>query len=169
MFILNEKPLSPDVAFVAEVDGDTIQFPANWLRLSSPEEREAIGITEEPDPTPVDQRFWWDTGIPKDHAQLVEQWIGQVKQTAGSLLSSTDWYITRNAETGINIPQEVLDRRAEIRAYSNTKELAILSTTTTEELAALVTGSDFNQWEEPVEVPAEEGPVDGTSQDMLLM
>lgn len=168
MFILNEKPLSPDVAFEAEVGGDTIQFPANWLRLATPEEREAVGITEVPDPTPVDQRFWWDTGIPKDHAQLVEQWIGQVKQTAGSLLSSTDWYVTRNAETGINIPQEVLDRRAEIRGYSNTKELAILSTTSTEELAALVTDSDFNQWEEVQPSGEDSLVVDGTSTDTLI-
>jgi len=30
-------------------------------------------------------------------------------------LSSTDWYITRNAETGVDIPQDILDKRAEAR------------------------------------------------------
>lgn len=147
MFILDGKPLSPDRAFTHA----GIQYPANWLRLSSPEEREAIGITEEPDPIPVDQRFYWDTGIPKDHAQLVEQWVGQIKQTAGSLLSQTDWYITRASETGVAAPQSVLDRRAEIRTLSNDKEAFLTATTTTDELAAYVTGPDFNIWETPVQ------------------
>ena len=155
MFILNGQPLSPDRAFTAEVDGQTIQYPANWLRLSSPEEREAIGIIEEPDPIPVDQRFYWDTGIPKDHAQLVEQWVGQVKQTAGSLLSQTDWYITRASETGVAAPQSVLDRRAEIRTLSNDKEAFLKATATTDELAAYVTGPEFNVWETPVQIPDE--------------
>ena len=151
MFILDGKPLSPDVAFTH----DGIQYPANWLRLSSPEEREAIGITEEPDPIPVDQRFYWDTGIPKDHAQLVEQWVGQIKQTAGSLLSQTDWYITRASETGVAAPQSVLDRRAEIRTLSNEKEAFLEATTTTDELAAYVTGPEFSVWETPVQIPDE--------------
>ena len=151
MFILDGKPLSPDVAFTH----DGIQYPANWLRLSSPEEREAIGITEEPDPIPVDLRFYWDTGIPKDHAQLVEQWVGQIKQTAGSLLSQTDWYITRASETGVAAPQSVLDRRAEIRTLSNEKEAFLEATTTTDELAAYVTGPEFNVWEPPVQISDE--------------
>jgi hypothetical protein len=143
MFILDGKPLSPDAAFTH----NGIQYPANWLRLASPEEREAIGITEVPDPAPVDFRFYWDTGIPKDHTQLVGQWITSTKVTAGTLLTPSDWYITRQAETGLAVPQDVLDRRAEIRAYSNTKEQAILATTSTEELAAYVTSEDYNRWE----------------------
>ena len=152
MFILNNQPLSPDRAFTTE---DGTQFPANWLRLSSPEEREAIGITEEPDPIPVDQRFYWDTGIPKDLGQLVDQWVAQVKQTAGALLSQTDWYITRQSETGLEAPQSVLDRRSYIRYLSNNKEALLGATETTDELAAYVTGPDFNVWEEEDEVVAE--------------
>jgi hypothetical protein len=55
MFILDGKPLSPDVAFTHE----GIQYPANFLRLSTLEEKEAIGITEVPDPPTWDQRFYW--------------------------------------------------------------------------------------------------------------
>lgn len=143
MFILNEKPISPDVAF----EHEGIQYPANWIRLASPEERAAIGITEEPDPIPHDQRFYWDEGIPKDHAQLVEQWVGQVKQTAGTLLSQSDWYITRFAETGREAPQSVLKRRSEVRTLSNEKEAFLKATASTDELAAYVTGPEFNVWE----------------------
>ena len=145
MFILNEKPLSPDVAF----EHDGIQYPANWIRLASQEEREAIGLTEVPDPTPVDQRFYWDTGIPKDHEQLIEQWVNQIKATASSLISPTDWMVTRSAEpNGKPVSDTVLAERERIRMLSNDKEGAIRATTSTEELAVLVTGSDFNNWNE---------------------
>lgn len=152
MFILNEKPLALDCAFKTE---DGTQFPANWLRLASPEEREAVGITEVPDPvTGYDQRFYWDVNLPKDHAQLVIQWVAQVKQTAGSLLSQTDWYITRYAETGLEAPQSVLDRRTDIRGLSNVKEAFLEATASTDELAAYVTGPEFNDWDPaPVEEP----------------
>lgn len=143
MFILNGQPLSPDVAFTH----DGIQYPANWLRLASPEERAAIGITEEPDAPTYDQRFYWGPNLPKDHTQLVEQWVGQVKQTAGSLLSGSDWYITRASETGVVAPQSVLERRSLIRYMSNDKEAFLGLTTSTEQLAEYVTSAAFNNWE----------------------
>lgn len=147
MFILNSKPLSPDVAF----EHDGIQYPANWLRLATQEEKEAIGITEVPDPALYDQRFYWGYDaegalIPKEHADLVDQWLISTKVTAGTLLSPTDWYITRQIETGAAVPKSVLDRRIEIREFSNLKEDAILETSSTEELAEYITSEEYNQW-----------------------
>jgi hypothetical protein len=146
MFILNNKPLSPDRAFTTE---DGTQYPANWLRLSSPEQRAALGITETEDEPWYDQRFYWGVGNPKDHSQLVEQWTSQIKQTAGSLLAQTDWYITRASETGLAALQSVLDRRSYIRYLSNEKEAFLTATETTDELAAYVTSPEFNNWNDP--------------------
>jgi hypothetical protein len=70
-----------------------------------------------------------------------------IKTTAGTFLALTDWYITRQAETGLATPQSVLDRRTEIRRRSNDKELLLQATTTTEELAAYVTSPEFHVWE----------------------
>lgn len=147
MFILDGKPLSYDRAF----SHDGVSYPANWLRLSTWEEKQRIGIAEVPDPVQPtwDQRFYWGVDNPKDHAGLVELWVSKVKETAGTLLAPTDWYVTRNAETGAVIPQDVLDRRAEIRAYSNLKETAISATTTTDELVTYVTSTGFSEWEPP--------------------
>ena len=144
MFILNNKPISLDVAFTTE---DGTSYPANWLRLASPEERAAIGITETEDEPYYDQRFYWGVGNPKDHTELVKTWTAQVKATAGSLLSQTDWYITRQSETGLQAPQSVLDRRSLIRYLSNDKEAFLSLTATTEQLAAYVTSQEFNNWE----------------------
>lgn len=143
MFLLNGAPLAVDTPFKTE---DGTQYPANFLRLSTLEEKEAIGITEVPDPEPYDQRFYWNPGQPKDHPQLVEQWVVQTKQTAGSLLAPTDWYIVRQAETGTAIPAEVLTYRLGIRAASNGKEDQIQATATTDELVAYLTGSEYPVW-----------------------
>jgi len=146
MFILDSKPLALDRAFTH----NGVQYPANWLRLASPAEREAIGVTEAPDPEPYDKRFFWKPDLPKDHTQLVEQWVGQTKTTAGTLLAPTDWMITRSAEPGGKpASDEVLAQRAAIRTKSDEKETAILATTTTEELAAYITGPDYPVWTEP--------------------
>lgn len=61
MFLLNGSPLPLDTPFT--VDG--VQYPANWLRLTTLEEKQAIGITEVPDPEPWDDRFYWGVGNPK--------------------------------------------------------------------------------------------------------
>jgi hypothetical protein len=144
MFIFHGQPLSPDVAFADPETG--VQYPANWLRLASPEEREAIGITEAPDPIPVDQRFYWDTGIPKDHGQLVEQWTAQTRATAGTLLQPTDWMVIREADNGTAIDADTKALRQAIRDASGVKVAAIEATTTTDELAAYVTSADYSQW-----------------------
>jgi hypothetical protein len=59
MFLLNDKPISPDTAFTHE----GIQYPNNWIRLASPAERAAIGITEVADPVRADDRFYWSGDI----------------------------------------------------------------------------------------------------------
>lgn len=55
MFILNGNPLPIDTPF--EVRGT--RYPANWLRLSSAQDKEAIGITEIADQARPDDRFYW--------------------------------------------------------------------------------------------------------------
>lgn len=160
MFILDGRPLSPDVPF----EHDGISYPANWLRLASPEERAAIGITEEPDPAPYDQRFYWGPDLPKDHTQLVQQWTQQTRTTAGTLLTPTDWYVVRELDNNTPTPVEMKDWRQAIRTDCETKIAAIEATATTEELAAYITGADYPVWPAdpyapaPVEPEPEEEP-----------
>jgi hypothetical protein len=158
MFILDGKPLSPDVAFTH----DGIQYPANWLRLASPEERAAIGITEVPDPAPYDQRFYWGPDLPKDHGQLVEQWTQQTRTTAGTLLVPSDWLVIREQDNGTAVPTEWKDWRQAIRMATGDKVAAIEATTTTEELAAYITGADYPAWPADPNQPQPEPPVEDT-------
>lgn len=154
MFLLNGKPLSPDVAFTGS---DGTQYPANWLRLASLDERLAVGITEQADPQSWDQRWAWGYDadgvlIWKDHAQLVEQWVAQTRTTAGTLLTPTDWQVIREADNGTPVPADVKTWREAIRLASNEKVIYLGTTSTTEELAAYVTGPEYSAW--PSSTPA---------------
>ena len=148
MFLLNGQPLAVDTPFTTP---DGTQYPANWLRLSTLEEKEAIGITEVPDPPQYDQRFYWgyDTEghlIPKDHAQLVEQWTQQTRTTAGTLLQPTDWIIIREADNGKAADPLIKLWREDIRLASGTKITAIKATADTDALAAYITGGEYGVW-----------------------
>jgi hypothetical protein len=123
-----------------------LHFPANWLRLSSEEDKKAAGISWQPDPEPVDQRFYWDHGIPKNLEDLKKQWIAQQKQTAGTLLASTDWYITRQFETSLDVPAEILDYRAAVRRVSGEREVQIAACESVCDLAELVTNGGLEEW-----------------------
>lgn len=166
MLTLDGKTLQYDKAFTH----NGVQYPKNWLRLTSLEEKQAIGIVETPD-VPVaswDQRFYWGVDNPKDLDQLKETWTSKVKQTAGSMLSQTDWYVVRQAENSAAVPAEVLARRGEIRAFSNQKEAAIDSCEDVAALATYITSSEYSRWEpipepEPEPEPAPEPVVEETA------
>ena len=136
MFLLNGNPLPQGTAFT---DAEGNQYPANWLNLSTAEEKAAIGITEVADPVRADDRFYWNGDVtnPKDIDQVKAMLIAQSKATAGSMLSETDWKIIRAAETGVAASAEVLAERAAIRTASNDNETAINACATVDELAVL--------------------------------
>ena len=162
MFILDGKPLSPDVAFTT----GGIQYPANWLRLATLEKKEAIGITEQADPPVWDQRFAWGYSedgqlIWKDHTQLVEQWVAQTRTTAGTLIQPTDWMVIREQDNGTVVPESVKALREDIRLATGQKNAAIEATADTAELAAYITGSEYPVWPSDSPAPVEPAPVDG--------
>jgi len=80
--------------------------------------------------------------IIQDGKQLVtkglkSQKISISKQQTAGLLQSTDWYVTRKADTGTEIPQNIQDFRNEVRSVSNQQETQINACTTVEQLKAL--------------------------------
>lgn len=133
MYVLGMKKLTVGQAF--EFNG--IQYPADWLEKTSLEEKQAIGITEEPDPEWFDERYYWGVDNPKDLDMLKEVAITNIKSGAATLLQPTDWKIIRSSETGGRVDLATLNARADIRTKSNEFEAAINACTTVEELAAL--------------------------------
>jgi hypothetical protein len=155
MFLLDGKQLRPGRPFTGT---DGTQYPANWLQFASLAEKEAIGITEVADPAPYDSRFYFgrdadDNLIPRQFGDigpdpvsgivttgLQTQWKKHQDQTAYSFLAPNDWYITRNAETGASIPVGITSFRTEVRSVCAERQDMITATTSTPQLADLVTG-----------------------------
>ena len=69
---------------------------------------------------------------------LKSNWIAQVKATAGTMLTTTDWMVIRKAERDVPIDADVVTKRAAILAEANRLENAIAACTTVEELIAVV-------------------------------
>ena len=154
-FKLDGKPLAVDVAF----SHNDINYPANWLRLTTKAEKEAIGITEVADDPVFDSRFYWGDGTAKalddvnekdkDGNLLKDERGNQVvtlgvksilkkqeKGIAGSLLAKYDWYVVRKAEKGTSIPSSISTYRDGVRTACDTREKEIDACSDT---AALVT------------------------------
>ena len=151
-FKLDGNPLAVDVAF----SHNDINYPANWLRLSTAEEKTAIGITEVDDPKVYDSRFYWGNGTAKELDDKKETIDGvevttlgvksilktQVKVTAGTLLAKYDWYVVRKTEKGTAIPSEISTYRDAVRTACDTIEKEIDACSDT---AALVTLYDTKE------------------------
>ena len=154
-FKLNGKPLAVDVPFTV---GD-INYPANWLRLSTAQEKKDLNITEVADAPTYDSRFYWGDGTAKalddvnakdEKGNLLKDENGnqvvtlgvksvlkaQEKVIAGSLLAKYDWYVVRKAEKSTAIPTAITTYRDAVRTACNTRETEIDNCKDT---AALVT------------------------------
>ena len=139
MFLLNNQPLQIDTAF----SHNGVNYPQNWLRLATPQDRAAIGITEAPAPAWYDDRFYWGVDNPKDLDGLKTQWTDQVKDTASKLLAATDWMVIRKVERNIDIPAETVTYRAAVLAECDRLTTAIAAASNVEELITAVTNQSW--------------------------
>lgn len=127
---------------------DGIQHPRNWM-IWSDAEKTAAGLVWENDPAPFDSRFYWSAGNAKaladvnetdedgnalldsDGNQVVTRGLKHIakqrtKETAASLLASTDWQVIKAAEvSSYTVPSAITTYRAAVRTASNTIETAI--------------------------------------------
>ena len=154
-FKLDGNPLAVDVAF----SHNDIQYPANWLRLSTAQEKKDLGITEVADDPVYDSRFYWGNGTAKtltdtnevdengdplldeNGDQVVTLGVksvlkAQEKVTAGTLLAPYDWYVVRKAEKSTAIPTAITTYRDAVRTACDTREKEIDACSDT---AALIT------------------------------
>ena len=156
-FKLNGSPLAVDVAFKTS---DGTQYPAKWLRLSTADEKTAIGITEVADDPTYDSRFYWGDGTAKalddvdakdKDGNLLKNPYGshmvtlgvksvlkrQEKEIAKSLLNKYDWQVVRKAEKGTAIDSAVSTYRDAIRTAYTTRKTEISNCANTTALVTL--------------------------------
>ena len=141
MFLLNGNPLPIDTQF--EVNGTT--YPQNWLRLTSIEEKNAIGITEVADPEPYDDRFYWGVDNPKDLDGLKTLWTAQVKDTSNKLLAQTDWMVIRKVERNVDVPADTTTYRQGVIAECTRLVTALTGCTDVPSLITVVTTQNWGE------------------------
>ena len=142
------RTVSTDMAFTL----NEIQYPSNWLALSTPEDRKERDIEGPlPEPAWYDQQFYLgyaENGqlIPKDHAQLVSQYSEYVRMNANAILRETDWIIIREADNGQAADPAIKTWRQQIRLAAGSKIYEIEQTADTAALAAYITSEEYSAW-----------------------
>lgn len=108
----NQQYIQEGTAF--EVNG--VQYPANWLNLSTPEQKAELGLEEVvATNSPANDQYYWVsqtlsgptltyTNTPKDLTTVKSNAIAQVNQTAYSILLPTDWMVVKAVETSTKTP-----------------------------------------------------------------
>ena len=147
MLQLNGKTLQYDRAFTH----NGISYPANWLRLTTLEEKQAIGIVEVADPVVGvwDQRFYWGVDNPKDLDDLKTLWKQKQSDIAGSLLAPSDWRVIKARETGSSVPIDWFNYRRDVRTACNTRQTEIDNCADVAALKTLIDNPTTTWPEEP--------------------
>ena len=144
------------------ISDDGLKHPQNWASCWSDADKKSFGLTWEDPPAVFDSRFYWDADTAKSLDDVTQsngsvaeglktQWVRSIKKTANSLLSSTDWYVTRKAEAGSAIPDTVQDYRSSVRAKCAEIESTINSVTSIDDFIKLFESNDrstpeINDW-----------------------
>ena len=134
MLQLDGKTLQYDRAF----QHNGISYPANWLRLTTLAEKQAIGIVEVADPVVGvwDQRFYWGVDNPKQLEDVTDDdgntttglktlWKQKQSEIAGSLLAPSDWRVIKARETGGQVNIDWFNYRKAVRTTCNTRQAEI--------------------------------------------
>jgi hypothetical protein len=130
------------------VDGN--QYPANYLNLSTPEEKAAIGLEEViATNQPANDIYYWVsstldkatltyTNTPKDLAQVKTNAVSQINSTAYSILLPSDWMVVKSVETSTPIDPTWNTWRATIRTEAANAITAINAATDVNGVASAV-------------------------------
>ena len=165
MFTVSGKTIQYDRAWTHPDTG--VHYPANWLRLTTLAEKQAVGLVEVVNtPSAHDQRFYWGVDNPKqlnDEAVLDEdgndtgevqtglktQWKNTQNEIAATLLAPSDWRVVKVLEVNSSfanakaaLPSTWQTYRAAVRTACNTRQTEIDACTTVDALKELLFGSE---------------------------
>jgi len=127
-----------------------VQYPANWLNLSSPEEKTELGLQEViATNSPFNPVYYWTgetlvgaeltyTGIPKDLAEVQKQSIANVDRASYAILLPSDYMASKAYETKTEIPSDWAAWRQSVREEAKSVTASINAATTVEEVIAAV-------------------------------
>lgn len=101
MYLKDGEPISPDVAF----EHEDVVYPPGWIYSATPEELAGVGITEVPNPAPVDHRFWYEEGMPRPVEDVQAMYIVEIKARCQHeiLLKYPIWHQSNVTSRGVEL------------------------------------------------------------------
>ena len=162
---------STDGQYINEGQAFTIgdvQYPANWLNLSTPEEKLAIGLEEViATNSPASDIYYWVsstlekasltyTNTPKDLTSVKSNALSQVNSTAYTILQPSDWMVVKATETSTPINPDWNTYRASVRATADQTRTAV---TAAQDVDAVATIMGSISWPTSPSQVAAEAPV----------
>ncbi len=156
---LGDRTLALDVPW----EHNDVQYPANWLRLSTAQDRAELGIVWEAEGSSWNQKFYWGYDadgnlLPKTYTDLKALWIAKTKETANKLLQPSDWRVIKAKERGTTMNADWKTWRQTIRTECGTMVTAIEATADVgdtaphadfgrvEALQQYIEGGTYNVW-----------------------
>ena len=124
---------------------DGIDYPPNWVNLSSPEEKAAIGMVDVVYGQSANDQYYWVqqndpvynaqtnqvditfTNTPKDLTTVKTNAFNTVNNTAYTLLQPSDWMVVKGIETSTPVNPDWNSWRASIRATADSTRTAVTS------------------------------------------
>lgn len=145
-----------------------VQYPNNWLNLSTPEDKAAIGLEEVvATNSPKSDVYYWVsstldkatltyTNTPKDLTSVKSNALSTVNSTAYSLLFPSDWMVVKAVETSTPINPDWNTYRASVRSTADQTRTAV---TAAQDVDAVATIMDAIAWPKSPSQVAAEAPV----------
>ena len=126
------RALKMDVAF----SHNNISFPANWLRVSTPADKEAQGISwVTPEEPPV-------VRAPLEREKA--DGIARAKDTAGKMLAQSDWMVIASVERSRVVADDWAEYRAAVIAEADRLETQFSTAESYEAIDAIVQNWPIN-------------------------
>ena len=122
---------------------DGIDYPPNWVNLSSPEEKAAIGMVDVVYGQSANDQYYWVqqndpvynaqtnqvdisfTNTPKDLTSVKTNALNTINDTAYSILQPSDWMVVKGIETSTPVNADWNTWRASIRAIADATRTAV--------------------------------------------
>ena len=129
---------------------DGVQYPSNWLNLSTPEEKAAIGLEEviATNSPANDQYYWVSTTLdkatltyvntPKDLVQVKSNALSTINNTAYTILQPSDWMVVKSVETSTPINPDWNSYRASVRATADSTRTAVTAAADVDAVATIM-------------------------------
>ena len=129
---------------------DGVEYPSNWLNLSTEEQKAEIGLEEviATNQPASDVYYWVSTELdkasltyintPKDLDTVKSNSVSQINQTAYSILLPSDWMVVKSVETSTSIPANWNTWRESIRTTADTSRTAVAEAVDVDEVQTIM-------------------------------